>query len=357
MASAGGAGVVSGWRSARTCPRPSLRRSGAGAATHAKTILYLNAVRHSSCKTDSVNADPASVRLLAVPYDSGHFDLRMGAGPLALTRAGAAERLRSRGHHVDEQVLQPISTWRAELQTTFELHGVIAEAVSAAVSAGQAPLLLSGNCNATLGVLAGLGASRRLGLVWLDAHGDFNTPEQDGSGFVDGHGLAMAVGRCWRAATAMLPGFVPVPEEDVLLIGARDLDEAQQQVLRESELTWLPPAQARVADTVVKAVNLLAGRVDAVHLHVDLDVYDPSIAPANSYAAPDGLSAADVQSIAEDTAGRLPIVSSTLAAYDPELDSAGRMRDTALDLLELVAGLMRPASAGRVADGEFRSGH
>jgi arginase len=296
-----------------------------------------------------VSADPAAVSLLAVPYDCGHFDTRMGAGPLALTRAGAAERLRSRGHHVDEQILEPVSTWRAELQTTFELHRVIAEAVTAAIAGGQAPLLLSGNCNATVGVLAGLGTDRRVGLVWLDAHGDFNTPEQDGSGFVDGHGLAMAVGRCWRAATAALPGFVPLREEDVLLVGARDLDEGQRTVLREAELTWLPPAEARATPTVADAVDQLAGRVDAVHLHIDLDVYDPSIAPANSYAAPDGLSAAEVQSIAEAVAARLPIVSSTLAAYDPELDPAGRMRDTALNLLELIASLVSPTSARPVS--------
>jgi arginase len=272
----------------------------------------------------------------------------MGAGPLALTRAGAAERLRSRGHDVDVQVVEPSSSWRAELQTTFELHRVIATAVAGTLAAGQVPIVLSGNCNATVGVLAGLGAGRRVGLVWLDAHGDFNTPEQDPSGFVDGHGLAMVVGRCWRAATLRLPGFAPLSEQDVLLIGARDLDEAQRRELRESELTWLPPAQARAAPAVAEAVDTLAGRVDAVHLHVDLDVYDPSIAPANSYAAPDGLSAADVRSIVQTVAGRLPIVSSTLAAYDPELDPAGRMLDTALDLLDLIASLVSPTSGRRV---------
>jgi arginase len=72
---------------------------------------------------------------------------------------------------------------------------------------------------------------------------------------------------------------------------------------------------------------------------VDLDVYDPSIAPANGYAAPDGLLAADVLRIARQAAARVPVGSATLASYDPSYDPAGRLRDTALDLLETLPGL------------------
>lgn len=288
------------------------------------------------------------VRLLEVPYDSGAFDARMGAGPLALIRAGAVQRLRDRGHDVHEQLIGPSSPpeWRAELVTAFELHHAIADAVVAAGAARQVPLLLSGNCNATIGVLAGVTApGLRLGLVWLDAHGDFNTPDIDTSGFLDGHGLAMAVGRCWQTLTSAVPGFTPLPERHVLLVGARSLDDAEQRALEGSQVTWLRPDQARDPDAVDAALGALVGAVDAVHFHVDLDVHDPSIAPANSYAAPDGLLAGDVERIVRRTGDRLPIVSATLASYDPALDSAGRMRDTALDLLDLLAGLATPMPA------------
>lgn len=136
---------------------------------------------------------PARPRLLQVPYDSGIFGSRMGAGPLALVGAGAATRLSGRGHAVQEQVLGPPSTsppvWRAELVTAFELHRVIASAVAPARAGRQVPLLLSRS--------SGRDAAprRRLGLVWLDAHGDFNAPETDTTGFLDGHGLAMAAAR------------------------------------------------------------------------------------------------------------------------------------------------------------------
>ena len=273
------------------------------------------------------------VRVSVVPYDSGVFNARMGAGPLALA-AGAVQRLRSHGHATEEFVLQPARAgWRAELRTAFELHHVIAGAVTTARERGQLPLLLSGNCNGTLGVLAGLASgARRLGLVWLDAHGDFNTPQTDRSGFLDGQALAMVVGRCWQAVTSAVPGFRPLPEPRVLLIGARSLDEAEEASLRRSGITWLTPAQARDPGHVAAALTTLVREADVVHFHVDLDVYDPSIAPANSYAAPDGLLAGDVQRIVAQTADRVPIVSAALASYDPTLDPAARLRDTAIDL-------------------------
>jgi arginase len=181
--------------------------------------------------------------------------------------------------------------------------------------------------------------------VWLDAHGDFNTPETDAGGFLDGHGLAMAVGRCWRSLTATVPGFSPVPESRVVLVGARSLDEAEEPALRASGITWLPPAQARDTGVVARAADALAGRVDAVHVHVDLDVHDPSIAPANGYAAPDGLSAEEVHRVVRRVADKIPVVSATLAAYDPAYDPQRRMEATALALLLLLAGLARPAPA------------
>ena len=279
------------------------------------------------------------VRLLYVPFDSGVRDARMGAGPLALARAGAAERLRRPGHDVDEQVLEPTSTWRAEAQTAFELHRVVADAVRGARSSGRLPLLLAGNCNTTLGVLAGLAEpGRRLGLVWLDAHGDLNTPETTSTGFLDGQGLAMVLGWCWRAATSGVGGWAPLPERQALLVGARDLDAAEEAALRVSDVRWLPPDRARDAGAVAAALDELATRVDVLHLHVDLDVHDPdAVAPANGYAAGDGLLAADVLRLVDLAGERLPVVSATLASWDPAHDRDGRMQDTALDLLARLA--------------------
>ena len=281
--------------------------------------------------------EPSAIRLLEVPYDSGHHGQRMGAGPSALVKAGAAQRLRDRGHAVQHQRLTVSSAWQAELTTAFDLHRMIAAETAAARSAGQVTLLMSGNCNATLGVLAG--SAPETGLVWFDAHGDFNTPETDPNGFLDGQGLAMITGRCWTAATATVPGFHPLADDRVLLVGARSLDDQEAGALRDSGIAWLPPARARESSAVAAAVTALAGRVRRVHVHIDLDVHDPSTAPANSYAAPDGLLPGDVHGILRHLAERVPIGSATLAAWDPGYDVEDRMRDIALDLVELLAGL------------------
>nr|WP_239522864.1 arginase family protein [Geodermatophilus normandii] len=245
--------------------------------------------------------------MLSAPWDSGVHDARKGAGPSALLRAGAADRLWARGSRVTRTALGPASDWQAELRTAFELQRAVARSAAAAHADGELPLLLSGDCHLTLGMVAALqGRGARVGLLWLDAHGDLDTPEVDPGAYLDGQGLAMVLGRCWQAATATVPAFTPLPEEQVVLVGARDLD---------------PP------------------RADVVHLHVDLDVYAPSIAPANGYAAPDGLPAADVLRIARQAAARVPVGSAALASYDPSYDPAGRLRDTALDLLEALASL------------------
>lgn len=271
------------------------------------------------------------LRLLHVPYDSGHRGERMGAGPLALAGAGAAGTLRDQGHQVDERFIEA-GPWRTEIATAFELQRLVAVEAAAARDAGRFPLLLSGNCNTTLGLLTG-----RVGVVWLDAHGDFNTPEITVGGFLDGQGLAMVVGRCWAGLTATVPGFRPVPEDRVVLVGARSLDPAEEAALRGSAVTWLPPD--RIAGGLGPALDALAARVDGVHVHIDLDVHDPSVAPANGYAAPDGLAAEQVHDVVRQVAGRIPIVSAALAAYDPSYDPRGAMRDTALALLTLLASV------------------
>jgi arginase len=296
---------------------------------------------------------PSSIRLLEVPYDSGRYGMRMGAGPLALAEAGAARRLRDRGHTVQQRRLSLHSPWHAELGTAFELHRMIAAETAAAQSAGQVPMLLSGNCNATVGVLAGLAASvPRLGVIWFDAHGDFNTPDTDSGGFLDGQGVAMITGRCWATATSTVPGFHALADEQVLLVGTRSLDEPEADALRASNIVTLSPVQARERNSVAAAVAALAGRADQVHIHIDLDVHDPSIAPANSYAAADGMLPDDVHAVLHLIAGQMPITSATLSAWDPSYDRDGRMRDVALDLLELLANLARP---GRRSAQQVRS--
>ncbi|HEX6040499.1 arginase family protein [Longimicrobium sp.] len=147
------------------------------------------------------------IRLIAVPYDSGIRGWRMGAGPDRLLDAGLEEQLRAAGHTVSAERVELAAEAVPEIRATFDLAARLSERVSAARAAGALPIVLAGNCASALGTLAGL-ADDEPGIVWLDAHGDFNTPETTRSGMLDGMALAIATGRCWTEMAGTIPGFV-----------------------------------------------------------------------------------------------------------------------------------------------------
>jgi arginase len=252
----------------------------------------------------------------------------MGAGPEALVRAGLAARLEARGHRVRTTVVEPpADAWTAEIRTAFDLAAALAEAVRAARAAGRVPLILSGNCGpAALGACAGLGAATRV--VWLDAHADLNTPETTVGGFLDGMGLATLTGRCWTAlAAARLPALVPVPDDRVWLVGARDLDPGEAAALDRSAIRRLP-AGAVDGAAGERLAAVLAGPAPW-YLHLDLDVHDPSEGRANGYAAPGGATAAGLAAFCA-ALGRDAFPSAVaLTAYDPATDADGRVAEAA----------------------------
>src|SRR6185503_10619157 len=168
------------------------------------------------------------LQFLLVPYDSGHREWRMGRGPAYLLRHGAASTIRALGHEVDAEYVEPTGFQGAnpptstEIATSFSLYRELATRARAAHERSALPIILSGNCGATLGAVAAACAPSTgdLGVVWLDAHGDFNTPDTSTSGFLDGMVLAALTGRGWRAMTASMPGFSPVQDANVVLVGA-----------------------------------------------------------------------------------------------------------------------------------------
>ena len=91
------------------------------------------------------------------------------------------------------------AAFQAENETAFELMGAIAAEVARATADGELPIVLAGNCTSSVGTVAGLG-SARVGVVWFDSHGDFNTPETTTTGFLDGMAVAILTGHCWRQA-------------------------------------------------------------------------------------------------------------------------------------------------------------
>jgi arginase len=158
----------------------------------------------------------------------------------------------------------------------------LAAAVATATAAGELPIVIAGSCDAAAGVLAGL-ARERCGIVWIDAHADFNTPDSTASGFFPGMALAIVTGHCYAAWWAQIGNAAPVPETHVALIGSRELspDAERERVERSPMLrvAWIDGQPDRDIDITVAK---LADRVERVYLHIDLDALDPSIAPASS---------------------------------------------------------------------------
>ena len=276
------------------------------------------------------------VRLIRVPYDAGNRGLRMGAGPDRL--AAAADRLRARGVEVSEAPVEAPPGLRTEIGTTFALHRAVASEVLEAVAAEAFPLVLSGNCGSAIGAIAAAGAGT--GIAWFDGHGDFNTPETTVSGFLDGMAFAVATGRCFRPLALSVPGFAPVADRDAFLIGARDFDPAERSALDASAVGWVRVAAVRelgAAAALAPALGRLRAR--RIHVHVDLDVHDPALAPANEFAPPDGLTPREVQDAVRAIAATVPIGSASLAAYDPSVDPDGRALEAGLQLIELFSEL------------------
>ncbi len=281
------------------------------------------------------------IQLLAVPYDSGHRGARMGAGPEALLKAGLERTLREDGHRVHTKIAElPADSWHAEIQTSFELMRMLSAAVTNAVEAGRFPIVLAGNCNTAVGTIAGLGA-RSIGVAWFDAHADFNTPETTASGFLDGTAVAIITGRCWTQLAATVPGFEPVPDDRVCLIGTRDIDSLEGGLLDQSGVDVIGPRKLR--SDLTGSLSSIGRRVQRMYIHLDLDVLDAGVATVNRYAVSGGLTIDDVEYALSHIAGELPVVALTVSAYDPSVDADGEAAKAAIRLICTAAGLAQRA--------------
>ncbi|HEX6913348.1 MAG TPA: arginase family protein [Longimicrobium sp.] len=272
-------------------------------------------------------------RLIGVPYDSGIRGWRMGAGPDRLLAAGLADGLRECDHDAAVERIELPAAQGPEVRAAFDIAARLSDRVSAARAEGALPIVLAGNCATAVGTLAGLGDADPA-VLWLDAHADFNTPETTRSGMLDGMALAIATGRCWAPLASTIPGFRPVPHTRVCLIGTRDVDDAEAELLRAASIQSIAPAQ--VADGLSAALDTLRAETETVYLHVDLDVLDPGEATANAFAAPDGLRLTQVLELIAAVRSRFRIGAVALTAYDPAYDADARIPAAASAILDAI---------------------
>jgi len=288
-----------------------------------------------------------AVRVIEVPYDAGRRDERMGCGPHRFVRHGLMKQLSALTDSVVSHRVEHRSEFPIEVETTFALQRGVAEQVRLAAESGELPLVLSGMCNSTVGALAGLDAHDPV-VIWFDSHGVFYTPETTTSGFLDGMALSMAVGHCWNTLTRSVPGFRPIEESRVALIGARELDTSEQKRLDRSKIVCIDWERIRsdgVAAVLTPLLENWRDEADGVYLHIDLDIHDPQLAPANPYQAVGGLTPQEVRECARVAAKELPLLGASVTAYDPEADPERKGLEAGIELLGQLARLAPPAKA------------
>jgi arginase len=275
----------------------------------------------------------STVTLISVPYSSARRDQGMGRGPTALLEEhGLPDRLSGDGVDVTVDTVDIPDALVPEIARTFEINRRLAASVRSARAEGAFPIVLSGNCNCSWGATAGSSDDGTPAVLWLDAHADFDVPDDNLSGFLDVMALSTLTGSCWQALAATIPNFRPVPERDVLLVGVRDLDVYQRECLERSDISisW------GKGDPVLEAFD---PDPSSLYLHVDLDSLDPSVGQANEFSAPDGLSLEQVLVLQREAVEGFELVCAAVTAYNPDLDSDGRMAGAATEIVRGLAGL------------------
>jgi arginase len=235
--------------------------------------------------------------LVSVPYRYDEPNQGLGAGPTGLIEAGLEKAVGAQGLSIRETLTAHLDPAAKEEGRTAVNIGTLGASTAGllqrALTAGCPALVLTGDDTAAVGVVSGMqlayGADARIGVIWLDAHGDFNTPETSYSGILAGMSLSIIAGLSgpnWRRAARM---GVPVPTSRILLAGVRELDEKEEALIRATDVQIITAADLIAGDDFPRAVQRLASDCDAIVLHLDVDLLDPHLVPSTTTPSENGL--------------------------------------------------------------------
>jgi len=214
---------------------------------------------------------------------------------------------------------------------------VLVDKIRIILQAGCYPLVIGGDCSVLMGIIEGLSNSeRKIGMVYMDAHGDFNTPETTPSGIIGGMDVAIAAGRGPRRLAGMFGHSPLIPEENIVLCGTRDLDTQEANALNQSKVTVYTSKEIKAKGAEKSAEEILAylePKSDCLYLHIDLDVLDPSVFSASGLPVPDGLLEEEFQHVLTvlGESGKLCCIS--VMAFDAAEDSDGSQASKVVTLV------------------------
>lgn len=296
------------------------------------------------------------VHIIGVPLDLGGGRRGVDMGPSALRIAGLGERLAALGHAVVDkgdltvpipETQRPGDERKRYIRDIARVCGRLYQTALTSLEAGALPVVVGGDHSLAAGSVAASAAHARekgvpLGLIWVDAHGDMNTPSSTTSGNVHGMPLAALLG-AEPLELASLGGFSPkVDPEHTVLLGVRNLDEREKLRVRESRVhvfTMKDIDRAGIAAVAEQAI-LLAGRGTAgIHVSFDLDVCDPSVAPGVGTPVKGGLDYREAHMVMEVIADSGLLRALDIVEINPTLDVQNNTAVLAAELVSSALGM------------------
>ena len=295
------------------------------------------------------------VRVIGVPMDLGADRRGVDMGPSAIRYAGLAEAIEDLGHTVtdagdvdvpgpeasDTDAGEPPRGTAKLLSETASVSRRLRESVADAVSEGAFPLVLGGDHSIAVGSIGGSAASEPAGIVWIDAHGDFNTPATTPSGNVHGMPLAAVLGKGYFEGRewAHAPN---VEEENVALVGLRSIDDEEGEAIVESDVhayTMSDIDERGFAAVCEEAFAIATDGVDSVHVSFDMDALDPDEAPGVGTPVRGGITYREAHTAMDYVDANIDAVRSMeVVEVNPILDSHNRTAELAVGLVSNALG-------------------
>ena len=289
-----------------------------------------------------------SVRIIGVPMDLGQNHRGVDMGPSAVRYANLARNLKSLGYTTfdsgDINIPGHYALSNTSLQERLPLicKGCLSayELGRKAIAAGEIPIFLGGDHSASIGTVGGVSHETEIGLIWIDAHGDFNTPETSDSQNVHGMALAVLLGLGPQELVDLGRPGPKVKAKNVVLIGVRDLDDEEKILIKNSGCTVF--TMREVDEMGIRAVLLrtlkLFNHLKGIHISLDLDVMDPLHAPGVGTPSQGGLTYREGQLIMEILADTNMLHSVDIMEINPILDIQNRTAQMAVNLVSSLFG-------------------
>src|ERR1700761_3532672 len=299
---------------------------------------------------------PRQIRIIGVPLDLGQSRRGVDMGPSAVRVAGLEARLEALGHEVSDAGNVGVAIAETKhigdqsaryLKEITETCTKAAEMVALALQEGTTPVVLGGDHSVAAGTVSGVSEfyrreKKKIGLIWIDAHSDINTPETSPSGNVHGMPLAALLG-LGPDPLANIFGFSPkVAPENTVLIGVRDIDATEKENIRRAGVTevyTMRDIDERGMRTVMEEALRAAGRGTAgYHVSLDMDWIDPEDAPGVGTPVRGGATYREAHLAMEILADHGRMLSFEIVEVNPVIDEHNRTAHLAVELISSAFG-------------------